>query len=348
MDSGCVICYGSHASSDCPERGEQHCPDCHALILEVVDHTSVCAQKGWVFKKYANLYAKPLKERLIISTSSPFRYLKNACWQKPEDQLELYSPGNGAFIQFKSSHDISLSTTRFEPIRIVVVVKQKEGNAETFAEKLLLYTTQESIIAAFALDNRFDRNATEASKRDVSLYLAVSSEDRPVFTLNVFPSKRPARSYTLRFDENDKMFIIPSAAKLDGTSASNDAYQHDDAVYPQLMTTNENNQLVRSNDIGSHEVGNVARATMTGVDRFDNCFECHAKISCANEHVPKCGAKNWFLSKLANVYVKNPVARCVISFKSPPKVCIKSIMVLSHSFLLSFCHHFVDSVVIYI
>lgn len=134
MDSGCVICYGSHASSDCPERGEQHCPDCHALILEVVDHTSVCAQKGWVFKKYANLYAKPLKERLIISTSSPFRYLKNACWQKPEDQLELYSPGNGAFIQFKSSHDISLSTTRFEPIRIVVVVKQKEGNAETFAE----------------------------------------------------------------------------------------------------------------------------------------------------------------------------------------------------------------------
>lgn len=274
MDAGCVICYGSHASSECPERAEQHCPECYAFILEVADHTSVCSSKAWIYKKYAHLYATPLKERLIISTSSPFRYLKNACWRKPEDQLELYSPASGAFVQFKSSRDISLSTTRFEPIQIVVVVKQKEGNAESFAEKLLLYTTKTTIVAAAGLDKRFDRNATEASKRVVSLYLAVASEDNPIFTINVFPSKRPARQYTVRFDENLKMFIVPNGSQSAEPIASNDAYQHDSTVYPHLMTTSENNQLVRTDDIGIHGADNVACATPSNVRNFDNCFEC--------------------------------------------------------------------------
>lgn len=322
MDTGCVICYGSHASAECPERGNQNCPDCHALILEVADHTSVCASKTWVYKKYGNLYAKQLKQRAIICTNAPFRYLKNGCWQKPEEQKELYSPLNDAFIQFISHRDIGLSTTRFEPIRIVVIVKQKEGNADTFAEKLLLYTTEKSIIAAAGLDKRFDRNAAETSNRDVSLYLAVSSEDEPIIKINVFPSKHPEREYVLRFDDDEKMFVIPSGLQSIGPIALSNAYENDYTVCSQLTMANENNKLVRSYDIGNHEIGNVACATPVNVQMYDRCFECHGTISCASDHVQTCGAKNWFVSKKTSVYVKNPVVRSELLFMSPPMVCI--------------------------
>lgn len=316
MDTDCVICYGSHHPADCKERTEQHCPECHALILEVADHTTVCASKTWIYKKYANLYAQPLKERLIISTSSPFRYLKNTCWQKPEDQLEMYSPGNGAFIQFKSERDISLSTTCFAPIQIVVVVKHEDGNADIFAEKLLLSTTKKVVLIAAGQSKRFDRNAPQI--HDTTLILAVSAKDEPCLNINVFPSNSPAREYWLRFDKANRMFRIPSGL-LAGLADPNNIYQLDETVLPQLdHHLNTNQQLVRSCDVSNIGIGNVACASPTVyVPRYDNCFECHAPIKSAKDHLPTCGAKNRFVSKLASAYVKNPVTRCELIFKSP-------------------------------
>lgn len=322
MDTDCVICFGSHNPAECPDRGEQHCTDCHAKILEVADHTSICASKTWVFNKYANLYAKPLKERFIISTSSPFRYLKNACWRKPEDQLELYSPRNGAFIEFKSDRDISLSTTRFESVGIMVVVKQKIGDKETFAERLLLYTSKQSIVVAAALSKRYDRNAQSSCESNISLILAVSAGEELCLTINVFPAKSPAREYQLRFDKVKKMFLIPSGL-LKPPVGFGDGYQHDGTLYAQLGNhpTSANPQLVRSAEDIEGRFDNVACAELAAAVRiFENCFECHALIRNAKDHVPTCGAKNWFLSQMANVYVKNPVTRCVILFKSPPMV----------------------------
>lgn len=142
MDTGCVICYESHDAVDCKERTKQHCPECHALIQCKSDHTSVCASKNWIFNAYAKLYAKPLTERMIISTSSPFRYLYKTCWRKSEDELEMFSPSNGAFIQFKSDRDISLSTTCFESVQIVVVVKQKQKNTFSIPTGLLAESAQ--------------------------------------------------------------------------------------------------------------------------------------------------------------------------------------------------------------
>lgn len=84
------------------------------------------------------MYAQPLKERCIISINSPFRFLKDGNWRKGIDDTEMYSSESGAFVGFKSDRDISVSTTRFAPIRILIVVKDKIGDDEQFFEKLLM------------------------------------------------------------------------------------------------------------------------------------------------------------------------------------------------------------------
>lgn len=89
MDTACVICFGSHLPNVCPERTEQHCPECHSRILAVADHTTVCASKTWIFRKFVDLYAQPLKQRCVVSIDEPYRYLKNSCWRKPEENLEM-------------------------------------------------------------------------------------------------------------------------------------------------------------------------------------------------------------------------------------------------------------------
>lgn len=296
MDTDCVICFGSHYAAECAERTEQHCPDCYSLIRSRTDHTSVCASKSWIFKKYANLYAQQLKERCIVSTNAPFRYLKNTCWQKPEEGLEMYSPVNGAFVELKSDRDISLSTTRFESFRLMVVVKQKEHCTETFEAKLLLYTTKKTMIMAADLSGRFDRNAYQTYERDTTLILAVSADDEPCFNINVFPTNSAAREYRLRFDKVKKTFSIPSGL-LAGS-----AHDHTVVVSQLNYEHNANQQVVRSYNDGNLRIGNETSATPSDVRRLDNCFECHAPVRSANDHVPTCGAKNWFVSKFSSVY----------------------------------------------
>lgn len=320
MDTDCVICYGSHHPSECAERSEKHCPECHNLILQLADHTSVCASKAWIYKEYANLYATPLKERFIISTSAPFRYLKNMCWRKPEDD-EMYS-SNGAFVRFKSERDISLSTTRFAAIQIMIVIKQKQSNnTDTFDAKLLLFTTKKALVLAGNLDQKFDRNTSFEYERDISLIIAVPAEDDPCVKINIFPSKSPAREYCLRFDISKKMFCIPNG--LNSVSDDcHDIYQDDDVVQPQLgHHFNTNQQLAHCRDIDNPEIANVTHPINTR--QLEKCFECHATIHSAVDHVETCGAKDWFISKPTSVYVKCPVIRCEIHFKSQPKVNFK-------------------------
>lgn len=73
----------------------------------------------------------------------------------------MFSPSNGAFIQFKSDRDISLSTTCFESVQIVVVVKQKHGDHGAIDGKLLIRTTMKTMVIATSLSKPFDRNASQ-------------------------------------------------------------------------------------------------------------------------------------------------------------------------------------------
>lgn len=239
----------------------------------------------------------------------------HTCWRKPEDELEMFSPSNGAFIQFKSERDISLSTTCFESVQIVVVVKQKHGNQEAFDEKLLINTTMKTMVTATGLSKPFDRNALQTYEKDMTFILAVSAEDKPCLRINVFPAKSPAREYSLRFDEEKNTFSIP--AELLAEPA------HDDTVYSKVVESqhnfhrNTNQQLVRNYGVSSPRIGSITTTSQSSVRRFDNCFECHKFINSLKDHVPTCSGKNWFISKMASVYGKNPITRCVIEFESP-------------------------------
>lgn len=179
MDSDCLICLGAHNSSDCPERNEEHCPNCHIVIKNSADHSSVCGMKTWIFKPYAYMYVEPPKERCIIGVNTPFRFLKDGCWRKGCDGLELLSPETGSLFEFKFDNDICLKTTRFAPLRMVIVVKDaKQTTNKQFREKLLLLTSKQQMMVAVKLDKPFDRTAVpEVHDWCTTLILVVSSKD---------------------------------------------------------------------------------------------------------------------------------------------------------------------------
>lgn len=212
MDSSCLICLDSHDSNDCAERSPLHCPECHIFIRHTSDHAQVCENKSWVHDMYHDLYVQMLKERCIISFNSPFRFLHDGTWRKGIEDLEMFSPVTGAFFRFKSDKDLSLYTTRYESIRIIVVVKERNG---TFREKLLLLTSRRQLMVAKQLNGLFDRSkAKNTHERNTTLILVMSVNDNPRLTVNVFPPNNPVRQYEVQYSNATEKFDIPEGLDI--------------------------------------------------------------------------------------------------------------------------------------
>lgn len=146
-----------------------------------------------------------------MNFDSPIRFIKDGCFRKGTDGLELLTPESGAIFEFKSERDLTIQTTRFAPIRIVVVVKELVENKDVFYEKLVLLTSKKQIIVASKLNDVFDRNAcSETHDWYTTLILVVPSKDSPSILLNTFPFNKPARFYKISYNQETKTFDIPS------------------------------------------------------------------------------------------------------------------------------------------
>lgn len=343
MDSDCLICFGNHLSADCPDKKNEHCPDCFVFIKKCSDHLTVCGLKQWLFKPYEHLYVKPPKERCIISVSSPVRFLKDGCWRKCSDGIELLSVANEALLEFRSERDLCLLSTEFAPIRIIVVVKQRVGYQDVFREKLMLLTSRKQMIVAKELDKIFDRNAT-AEYHDwfTTLILVVAAKDNPVFTLNVFPLRDTTRNYEIQYDAQTNNFVIPNGLLLKAnTEMSPDEFNNDQIVNKQIENAAEvperNLQLIRLNpEVSANRSVNVNVNrnvnAVNGVDcptcfgaqhtndcgkrYLESCFECHLPIDRVEDHAKFCSVKYSFARQYTEVYVKIATTRCELSFKS--------------------------------
>lgn len=289
MDLGCLICLGDHHTKDCGDRSPENCFDCHAFIRPKSDHTEVCSTKLWLYKPHKGVYAKSLKTRCIISISTPFRYLKDTCWCKPTDGVEMYSSVNGAFIRFVSNHDICLNTTKFEEIQIRVVVKEKTNTEDRFFEKRLLYTSKNKLIVAADANKEFDRSA--AINRNTSLILAVSGENEPRITISVFPLNKPTRNFVVRFDTDTKMFDIPEGLLIGGSTNEPSGGHQDDIVYAQVENQpDKDNECLQLEHFFENPLRerNPVTATNVQVHRikeryYQHCFECHVPINPSNQ-----------------------------------------------------------------
>lgn len=329
-----MICFESHATNECPERKNQHCPDCHVFIRVCADHTSVCGMRTWAYKKYAHLYVKRPKERCIFNINAPFRFLLNGCWRKGNDGLVMYSPASGAFFNYRSEYDLCLLSNHFVGIRIVVVIKE----SGKFVEKLVLLTSKTQLIVATHVNNEFIRNANHQHS---TLILAMSAEDKPIINVNVFPNAKPVREFILEYDQGTKQFKIPLGLRISvsdgidmyGNDAQTNAQLHGKSdVGAQCLQLMEVNAEMRSrlSNVGSENSAEPNRIDVNCMVCFglhhslecqkgvlENCYECHVPIQYSDEHAQNCGAKKLFLSEKIGKYVKIPSIRCIISFLWP-------------------------------
>lgn len=321
-------------TSECPERKPEHCPDCHVYIRHCADHTGVCGKKTWYFDKFANLYVKAPKERFILSSNAPIRFLKDGCWRKAADGIDLISPESGAIFRFKSEMDVSFYASAFVPVRIGIVIKEKL--VDKFVQKLLLFTSKTKILVAAPVENGFDRTS-EKNNRISTLILALSAEDNPELVVNEFPKGKPARKYFLRYDQMWKKFDIPYGIKIGSASKGIDEYGNDAQMHRQLGESNveapnlqlaiiQNFESRISNVASQNSVNNDVNCDVcfgahhwTKCQRADlsNCFECHVPARLVADHALMCSVKNWYASVPVEKYVKIPSERCILSFQMP-------------------------------
>lgn len=210
MDTDCVICFKAHDSNRCPEKKPQHCPECFNFIRRTSDHTQICANKAWYFKPFENVYVKPLVERCIIGCNNAFRFLKDGNWRKTVEGIEMYSLQSDAVMRFKTDLNLSISTTLFTPIRMIVVVKQGDDENETFREKLLLSTSEDQMIIATELDEPFDRIAMKRAHIKTTLILCMAARENMCISVNLLST---ANRYEVRYDTAHQKFRIPDALK---------------------------------------------------------------------------------------------------------------------------------------
>lgn len=337
MDSGCLICLGSHDSNDCVERLPQHCRECHVFIRHASDHAQLCENKSWVHNMYHDLYVQMLKERCIISFNSPFRFLHDGTWRKGIEDLEMFSPATGAFFRFKTDSDLSLYTTRYEPIRIIVVVKEQDG---TFREKLLLLTSRRRLMVAKQLNGLFDRaKAKNTFENNTTLILVISAQDNPRFTVNVLLPNNTIRQYEVQYSNATEKFDIPEG--LDITFLLNVLNTTD--MFTRQTNMNEPSVIHQKHDlqvaVRTHTLESIPQNRVLNVEepnigtdcvvcygahhskacqqrKKSNCFECHGLAQTIDEHAESCSVKNWFISEPIGAYIKIPAVRCAIEFKS--------------------------------
>lgn len=312
QDSDCLICFGSHASSECPERESQHCDDCHVFIRQCSDHTSLCGKKEWCFNQYEHIYVKQPQERCIIGFNSPFRFLKDGSYRKGSEGMDLYSAISGAIFHFKTDQDISLLSTSYVPVRIIIVVKDKVGDNDVFEEKLLLLTSPQRLLVAAEVNKPFDRNA--AISNDTTLILCASANNLSL-NVTVLPTGKEIRQYDVRYDANQKKFDIPDYLNVNMIAP---APTPTPVLQPQrsLMAIRD---FERSGPKVKYcySCNGVHRGGQCDQPRLENCPECHIPVKRLVDHAKGCNVKQWFVSGLANAYIELPVIRCVISMESP-------------------------------
>lgn len=271
---------------------------------------------------------------------SSFRFLKDGCWRKGCDGLEMYSAETGAFFRFKSEHDISLLSKNFVPFRIVIVIKDENK----FFEKLWLLTSRTKLMVSAHVDKEFNRNFTNEHNRHSTLILVLTAGDSPVININVFPNGAVTRHYVLRYSQVLKKFVVPDELNIESIATTSNhtlEYGSESApIHAQLQDNEQSDiraqclQLANISPI-EHRPSNIAvpdRTNQTAKCKvcFDvhhgpqcqqgylsNCFECHVTIQNPDDHANSCGVQRWFSSEQVDSYVKIPSVRCVISFQSP-------------------------------
>lgn len=340
-----MICFLSHASSKCPDRTQQHCPDCHVYVQHCTDHAAICSQKTWLNKKYGSLYAHSPMERCIISIDCPFRFLKDGCWRKGNDGLEMYSPGTGAFFQYKSEHDLSLLSNGFVSVRVVLVIKDDNK----FFEKVVLMTSKKQMIVATRCDKEFTQKVGNVNAIDpyTTLVLAMSAENNPTVQINLFPKDKVHRQYVLRYDKFTKTFDVPTGLNVGSTSTGlfgDDAapiHTELDIQSSQSSANIGDHRLVEFNPMrirqtqpqNSSRVNNTNNTNANCIACYgahhspdccqrilSNCFECHVPAKYVADHAQSCSVKQWFTSEKIDRYVKIPCVRCVVSFESAVQI----------------------------
>lgn len=291
------------------------------FVTHCSDHTAVCGSKTWIHRKYDNLYAHGLTERLVLSFEIPFRFYTTGCWRKGGDGAEMYS-ALGAFFRFKSDQDLSMLSQNFVGIRIGVVVKV----GGKLLIKLWLVTSKSQFVTA-ATDNQvFNRN--DPHSQHATLLLAVSAEDNPSIALHVFPKNKKAREYQIRYDNATDSFIIPDGLRAQSIrSTSADTFGDGaEPIHPQLDNNSEigaqSLQLVEYNADMRNRLANIGNENRRETDAslqhvLDRCFECHAVCRNLGDHAAVCPVKQWFVSKPMAKYVKIPSIRWSITFQSP-------------------------------
>lgn len=311
----------------------QHCADCHSYIVNTSDHSTVCGLKGWTYKRevYVNLAAKPLIERAILSFSSSFRVLKNNSWSKGNDGEELCSSPTGAVFRFISNTDLCLLSVGYTPVRIVVVVK--DANGECFNEKLMLLTSPQRFMVATDLDHPFNRNANVSTY--TTLVLAVSATG---LIIDVNTLGKSPRNHKLLYDGHK--FVIPDELKVDAITpapapapapAMQQPVQNTEALRNEetpvaapaptrAMQQPIQNALVLRNEETSalfcSACYRVHRANECDQRPMEKCVECHIIATKDSDHLHTCNFK-WYTSVPIAVYVKLPVVRCTVKMDSP-------------------------------
>lgn len=159
----------------------------------------------------------------MVGFNTPLRFLKDGSWRKGTEDLRMYSPETGAMFRFDSDNDIVFLTTSYSPIRLVIVVKEKDGGIEVFCEKLLLLTSLKNVVVASALNKVFDRNFGRNTAK-TSLIIATSANtqvDLQVSMAVYVPGSDEIRQFALRYDAITKKFLIPEGLNTETIARAN-------------------------------------------------------------------------------------------------------------------------------
>lgn len=240
-------------------------------------------------------------------------FLKDNNYRKGSEGMEFYSKQSGAIFRFKTDNDISLLSTTYAPIRIVIVVKDKVGENDVFEEKLLLLTSPQRLLVASEVNKPFDRNvAKDKYSHDTTLILCAGANNLSL-SVNVLPVGKIVRQYEVRYDENQKRFQIP-----DDLNVYTFTQMPSQAVHAQNTTVVLHGHQTSGPVVKyCYSCNSVHHGSQCDQPKLNYCPECHIPVQRTADHAQNCNLKHSFISGPTDVYIEFPVIRCVISMESP-------------------------------
>lgn len=245
---------GTHQAKDCKQRKLQHCKDCHIYIRRFSDHSSICANKKWVYDVYYNLYAAIPLERCNIGFNTDVRFYTNENWRKSCEGVDAYSTSSGIYFRFVTDKDLSVYSNSFVHARILIVVKDAE---DKLMQKLVLMTSKTKMMIATSMDQPFNCENAMQYEGDTSLILAVSGDCNPVISISVYPKNGLARHHALHYDSAAKEFQVPDELKIGAATSAPTATQpcNTVAVYCRKtidamnVTSRSNTPMIMHNNV---------------------------------------------------------------------------------------------------